>query len=75
MDLKNPKITTDPQELFRVTAEASKALGMSEPMVGCKSTIVMLRLLSVLRSAGLTELEARCALNAALAVLPVFQTR
>jgi hypothetical protein len=74
MDIRNPKLTTDAQELFRITNALHNALGFPEPMSGGKSAIVMFRLLAVLRSARLTELEARCALNAALAILPQCQT-
>jgi hypothetical protein len=70
------KLGCEPTAAQLQAEQAERAPGFPDrPALGGKSAVVMFRLLSVLRAAALTELEAKCALNAALAVLPNYQTR
>lgn len=74
IDPVNPKI--DPKALPKIQEQLTELGFRDSPAIAGKSTVVMFRILSCVRAAGLTELEARCALNASLAVLPdVFQQR
>lgn len=68
MDLKNPKI--DPKALPELRAEMERMGFLNPPSIGGKSVVVLFRLLSVIRSAGLSKMEAVCAVDAAKALLP-----